>query len=250
MIKNKVILLLIVLISTVTYAQIVDIPDSVFKDNLVNQPVVDTDNDGIGDTDADINNDGEIQVSEAEAVIGLHPVFGAINSFEGLQSFINIEVFECSWDPITSIDVSTLTNLRELLLEENQLLNLDISHNTQLEYLNCNNNSLTTLDLSENINLKTLFLQNNDLIEIDVTNNANLEILAISNNDISTINLNQNSNLISLGISGNPIDIINVSSNFLLEELRCGYTSISTLELYFFRIIFPAIALSYLSNPE
>ncbi|MEY3242008.1 MAG: hypothetical protein RIR11_3447, partial [Bacteroidota bacterium] len=42
------------------YAQIVNIPDANFKNALVNTNCVDTDGDGFGDTDADINDDGEI----------------------------------------------------------------------------------------------------------------------------------------------------------------------------------------------
>ena len=50
---------------------IIDIPDPNFKNALVNFPVVDTTGNGLGDSVADLNGDGEIQLSEAEAVEGL-----------------------------------------------------------------------------------------------------------------------------------------------------------------------------------
>ena len=43
-------------------AQIVNIPDANFKNALVNTLCVDTNGDGIADSNADTNNDGEIQV--------------------------------------------------------------------------------------------------------------------------------------------------------------------------------------------
>ncbi len=111
---NYLIILILTLVSCIARAQIVDIPDPVFKNNLVNHPVVDTNGDGFGDTDADTNDDGEIQVSEAEAVIGLYLIVSFINSLEGLQSFVNLEVFESHMQLFTSIDVSTMPNLRDL----------------------------------------------------------------------------------------------------------------------------------------
>ena len=56
---------------TAIIAQNVDIPDKNFKYTLVNDKSVDTNADGIGDADADTNNDGEIQLSEAKAVVSL-----------------------------------------------------------------------------------------------------------------------------------------------------------------------------------
>ena len=48
------------------------IPDVNFKNALVNTNSVDTNGDGQGDSNADTNNDGEIQLSEASAIIRLH----------------------------------------------------------------------------------------------------------------------------------------------------------------------------------
>ncbi|MFK7782353.1 MAG: hypothetical protein AB8B90_08360, partial [Psychroserpens sp.] len=61
-------LLLIGFALTVCQAQIVTIPDVNFKHILTTDNCVDLDDDGVGDADADTNNDGEIQESEAQAV--------------------------------------------------------------------------------------------------------------------------------------------------------------------------------------
>lgn len=64
MIKKRFILIFSILSLTATYAQIVTIPDVIFKNALININWVDTNSDGFPDTDVDTNNDGEIQVSE------------------------------------------------------------------------------------------------------------------------------------------------------------------------------------------
>jgi hypothetical protein len=73
------------LFTLVAKAQTVDIPDANFKNALVNTPCVDTNNDGFGDADADTNNDGEIQFTEAEAILRLHTNDQNIVSMQGIQ---------------------------------------------------------------------------------------------------------------------------------------------------------------------
>ena len=70
--------LLFFLTCTFLNAQIVNIPDPNFKNALIDEGV-------------DTNNDGEIQVSEAEAVLNLNVNDRNISSLEGIQSFINLE---------------------------------------------------------------------------------------------------------------------------------------------------------------
>ena len=76
-------LLIFILAYEVSNAQIVNIPDPNFKTALIDEGV-------------DTNNDGEIQVSEAEAVLSLNVSNRAISSLEGIQSFINLEDLFCS----------------------------------------------------------------------------------------------------------------------------------------------------------
>jgi len=89
---NKIIFSLLVgFLSMYANAQIVNIPDVNFKNALLNHdPVIDT------------NNDGEIQVIEAEAAI-LIIVRGSISdpathieNLTGLEAFVNIEILDVS----------------------------------------------------------------------------------------------------------------------------------------------------------
>ncbi len=122
-----------------------NIPDANFKNALLNEAVVDTDGDRWGDIDADTNNDGEIQISEAQAVVGLIITDKNIASLEGLEYFVNLEVLLCRKNSIHTMDVTNLQYLTELWCDENQLTELDVTQNTYLQWLLCDRNQLILL---------------------------------------------------------------------------------------------------------
>jgi len=67
---------------------------------------VDLDLDGIGDEDADTNDDNEIQVSEVEAILGLIVNNKNIDSLEGIASFTNLVLLLCNFNDLISLDIS------------------------------------------------------------------------------------------------------------------------------------------------
>ncbi|PKA82596.1 putative secreted protein (Por secretion system target) [Ulvibacter sp. MAR_2010_11] len=224
-------LFILMFVSAILNAQIVNIPDPVFKNALVNTPCVDTNGDGSGDADADTNDDGEIQVAEAEAVLGLYIPFTNINSLTGLESFINLEVFQCQTTFVTGIDVSTLTNLRVLLISDNNLLNLDITQNPYLERLDCHGNDLNNLIVSQNPLLVYLNCAQNDLSVLDVQNNTVLETLSIGGQSIAAIDLSQNPNLELLNFEDNNFTALDISNNPNLVGLFVAENKLTQLDL-------------------
>lgn len=77
----------------------IEILDPNFKYALINMKCSDTNGDNIGDTDVDINNDGEIQRTEAELVKSLILPFNfeeiktSVN-LKGIENFINLEILK------------------------------------------------------------------------------------------------------------------------------------------------------------
>lgn len=82
-----------------TPEEIIEIPDEYFKTLLISTNSIDTNADELGDSDIDLNNDGEIQISEAKNINGLIlPIdyaeinravdFTGINNFENLKQLI------------------------------------------------------------------------------------------------------------------------------------------------------------------
>lgn len=124
-------------------AQIVNIPDANFKNALVNEIVADTDGDGAIDGPVDTNGDGEIQVTEAEAVFRLKVDDFNIASLQGIQSFTNLRELECSNNNISSLDLSQSPNLKILSCIINQLTSLDVSQNPKLELFGFAESNLT-----------------------------------------------------------------------------------------------------------
>ncbi len=234
-------------------AQIVNIPDSNFKFTLVNVPCVDTDGNGYVDSEVDTNNDGEIQVTEAEAVDNL--LFGShnIQSLEGIQSFINLRKFHFSNNPIesvdlsqnqlleflvftnvpiSSIDLSQNTNLLEFGFGSTAITEIDVSQNLQLVFLDCAFNSLlSNVNISQNIGLKKLYSDNTIISEIDISNNINLEEVLIYNNMLTSLDVSNNPNIEWLDFANNQISNIDLSQNINLQRIDFKNNLLTSLDI-------------------
>ncbi len=177
-------------------AQIVNIPDPNFKHALVNTECVDINGDGIGDVDADTNDDGEIQVDEAEAVYALAVSYRDISSLVGIEYFINLEVLLCSSNLIAELDLTQNLKIRSLVCWSNSLTSLNLFENIDLEMLNCFNNPIISLDLSNNPDLTFLNCSSNLLTELDLTQNPNLNYINCLDNSLTFLNIQNGNNQI------------------------------------------------------
>lgn len=194
----KKILLLLLLVTGLSNAQIVNIPDANFKAKLIALGV-------------DTSNDGEIQQSEAIAFTGVLDVSASsIADLEGIQAF---------------------TNITNLLCHTNQLTSLDIQANTALTFLDCRFNNIGMLDVSSNVNLVDILASRNDIPTLDLSNNPNLEVLWISDNLLTALDLSNNLVLEELSCSDNALTTLDVSANTALDDLQCGLNQLSTLDL-------------------
>jgi len=203
--KQYYILLVALVFFSFTQAQIVNIPDAIFKNVLVNDNIADFDGDGTFDGDVDTNDDGEIQVSEAQNVKKINVASKNITSLEGIQSFSNLETLLCNNNQLTSIDISQNIILTDLICDNNQLTNLDVSQNVTLVGLNCSYNQLTNLNINENLSLSILSCSNNQLTNVDVSQNTSLTYLGCNDNNLHILNLkNGNTNqLVNLNSTSN-----------------------------------------------
>ncbi|SFN95078.1 conserved repeat domain-containing protein/Por secretion system C-terminal sorting domain-containing protein [Bizionia echini] len=219
------------MVITFAQAQIVNIPNSSFKYNLVNLNCVDVDNDGVADFDADTNNDGEIQVSEAEAVVHLRLTSGNITSLIGIDAFSNLEtLYIRSNTNLTSLDVTTLSNLTSLTSFQNGLTSINVNGLTNLTYLQVGFSQLTAIDLGGLTNLNELILNNNLLTTLDISSLTNLEILQCSTNQLTELDASGLLNLENLDVGANPLNTLNLSGLINLETLYCFSNSLTTLD--------------------
>ena len=250
--KNLYTLLITLFVFTFSNAQIVDIPDANFKNALVNTNCVDTTGNGVGDSDADLNDDGEIQVTEAEDVIWLDVSENNIVSLEGIQSFINLFNLRCYQNQLTSIDISqngylenincVYNSLSTLNVSQNPLLvtiwayennikSIDVTQNPLLDILWLYGNHLTEINLTQNFNLKDVALSYNQLSNLDISQNLSLEALQVSDNLLTSLNVSQQLNLYSLQFSNNQLTEINLTNNPNLHSLYCSNNQLTNLDL-------------------
>ncbi|MFK5891219.1 MAG: T9SS type A sorting domain-containing protein [Flavobacteriaceae bacterium] len=232
---KKITFLLVAVFTLQLQAQIVNIPDTNFKNALLaHVPAIDT------------NSDGEIQVSEANAFTGkLDLNSQSILDFTGLEAFTNITFLDTSFNDPTVLNLSNNTKIDTLWAGGmTSLVSLDLSKNvslidvkvrecfslqtltlgyqpnlvglnageTFLDYkldlrrcpalesldLNSVQGNLKTLDLSKNTNLKYLVIRVTAIQALDLSNNPNLTHVEVDyNQDLKVLNLkNGNTNSI------------------------------------------------------
>lgn len=173
------------------FAQIVNIPDANFKAKLLaHDPVIDT------------NSDGEIQVSEAEALdYALNVAEANISDLTGIEAFENINYLYCQSNDLTSIDVSQLVQLQTLTAWSNEIESIDISQNVNLVTLVISNNQLTELDVSQNLALEDIQIGYNQIIDLDVSQNSQLKFITSVSNPHTSLDFSQNPNLEFVSLS-------------------------------------------------
>jgi len=193
------------------HAQIVNIPDANFKAALLkanpytrdiyDQPIY-----------IDSNNDGEIQLSEAQEVFTLNVSNSNISSLEGLSSFTNLGSLGCDGNKLTTLDLKGLSKLFGLNCSNNKLVSIDNTQDSPiLIWIYCNNNNLTFIDLVPLINLKNLICYNNKLTSLNLCTLNKLGELRCNNNQLTSLDL-CNKDLISLSCQNNNLSSLNIKN--------------------------------------
>ncbi len=240
--REKILSLTLLFFAFTIQAQIVAIPDVTFKDALVNSLCVDTTGNGVYDSDVDTNNDGEIQLSEAQAVLRLHVANKSIKSLQGIEAFTELKILNTGQNQLTDIDLSKNTKLVNLFVNDNALTEIDLSKNLSLVILNCWGNQLSNLEVSMLKSLSILYCSSNKLTSLDVSKNPKLIALFCFLNDLSSLNLKngQNKLLSTVMANLNPklqciqVDdsqIATENSNWLKDNATLYQQDCSTLSI-------------------
>ncbi|WP_159025410.1 T9SS type A sorting domain-containing protein [Aquimarina sp. Aq78] len=243
-------------------AQEVIIPDTKFKQALLRNHNIDT------------NNNGKIEVSEAQAYTGHIRVSGGpISNLIGIDAFKNITGLSVSKTSIRELDLSKNTKLKTLFFYKNyKVTNLDLSKNIKLKSigcsynklesltilsrdlialycsnnklnklflpnsrklleLNCRNNKITELKLSRQKELKTLYCENNKLTQLDISNSTKLEQLNCHSNELKSLNISKSTKLIYLYAYNNKLKNLNTSKNTKLTTLDAYDNNLTSLDV-------------------
>jgi uncharacterized repeat protein (TIGR01451 family) len=242
----------LLLFSFQTGAQTLNIPDQNFLNALVNTTCADLDGDGAFETDADINNDGSIQINEAQSVLGLGVYSRQISSLEGIQQFTNLKLLdcsgnfltelpvtnlttltylECSLNHLTALDVHNLIHLKSLLCSLNPLETLDVQNLTDLEFLSCADCSLSVLEVQNLQKLKELHCFSNQLTALDVQGLDSLTVLECPFNQLPSLNLQGLTRLTALNCGRNELDTLDLHGLPNLQLLGCALNNLTSLDV-------------------
>jgi hypothetical protein len=231
-------------------AQIIDIPDAAFKSKLLSGTRVSVSTAGnTFNTNADTNDDGEIDVNEALLVTGLNlsttpaNTNGDVTSLEGIQYFTNLKYLNFTGNQVSgTFDATIFPNLIDLYCNANNLTGLNVSGLGQLISLRFHDNDVAVLDTEGLNSLETLFFRGNNIANIDLNNTPNLKNLYISGNNINSLNVSmlqalevlmcENSNVSELILGANPslIEIVMPANNLSSVDLT-GLQSLNWLNV-------------------
>lgn len=247
---KKHITIAFLLISFFAKSQIVNIPDDNLKNALLNQsPTI------------DLNNDNEIQISEAISYDNPIDVSNYTSDFDdmifdftGIEAFTNmpefhafghdfygggfnfsfntaLTVIDISYCSANLIDISNNNNLIELNISGAQINSIDISHLSNLEILTLRHTNISTINLSQNINLRELSFFAGNINSIDLSNNLALEELSTGGAPLSSLDLSNNLNLKKLEMQSSNYSTIDLSQNINLESIACYGSNVLNFDL-------------------
>lgn len=242
-------------------AQIVNIPDLQFKTNLLSGTATNEITQDLAGNwiSMDLNNDGEIQVSEAANIrnINIYSSNGSpfqISSIVGVKSFTNLEYLEVSDSPnLLSVDVSGMQKvklvsftgninmtsanftgcpvLENINVSNSAIVNLDISNLPKMNILTCNGGKLQTINYAGSTTMKYLLCSNNDIASIDVSPLVDLYSFNISGNLLTSLDVSNLTKLETLNCPSNQLTSINLQNTPKLKYLEASYNNLSSLNL-------------------
>ncbi|UMY66888.1 MULTISPECIES: T9SS type A sorting domain-containing protein [unclassified Flavobacterium] len=181
----------------------------------------------------DANGDGEIQVSEAEAVARLGVFYGNITSLEGLQAFANLKSLDLVGLYLGggSFDFSAFTNLELLTASYCQLGSVTLSNMNALHTAYLNTNQLTSVTLTNLPVLKNLDLSSNGLQTVEFVNLPQLYMLGLTANQLSSLSLSNMPLLMDVNVSQNQLSTLDVSGLPQLQNLSVEHNQLTSLDV-------------------
>lgn len=256
---KKFIYILTLFSFTFVNAQIISIPDVMFKQALLLSNTTDQQVafDIQGNPMAvDANQDGEIQETEALAVYGLdlsgnengliliegNPIY----DLTGLNYFLNLKDLDISTNALTgqTFNATIFNNLVNFSAANSSLSGVVVSNMATLKKIDVTGNNLTEINVTGLTALEELIVDSNQITNLDFSTNLALRKLNARANLISTLNWSQLTQLTDLNISfcenitsvdvstlinlrvfdvnDTGITSLDVSNNLLLTDLNCS----------------------------
>jgi hypothetical protein len=212
-------LIIIVFVNTSLFAQKTYVPDDYFEQALID----------LGHDSGPLND--SVPTDSISSITKLVISNESISSLSGIEDFTALERLYCSFNELTSLDLSTNTALKRLYCEFNELTSLDVSTNLALQRLYCSDNPITSLDLSTNLALQRLSCDENKLTSLDLSKNTDLTHLYLFSNELTSLDLSKNTALKKLDCRDNQLTSLDLSTNTALSYLNCPDNKLTSLDV-------------------
>ncbi|MDC7998099.1 DUF7619 domain-containing protein [Gilvibacter sediminis] len=230
--KNLLLLFLGLFFIFPALGQIVDIPDPIFKNVLVNELCWDTDGNGLPDSVVDTSGDGEIQLAEALAVDRLIVNNHGVESAVGINAFENLVELQFPYNYLSSLDISALVLLEELDITANEITAINYPSPNVLKDLDFLWNELSSFDFTLFPELLDVDLSGNPISDIDLSSAINLTRIRLRDTYITEVEIADLPNLIRVEFSGNDnLESLSLTNLPALTFASASYSVLSTLIL-------------------
>ena len=213
-------LLLLLCLPIFTFAQQTYVPDDNFEQELIDLGI---------DPDTILND--YVPTADINIIDTLDLSFLGISDLTGIEDFTALVSLVCSYNNLTSLDLSNNTNLTNVYCSNNNLISLDISSSPNLGYLICSDNQLTSLVLTDNSSIFQFRCENNNLSTLDLSTVSVTFDLDCSFNQLTSLDLSGCYNLFTLDCSNNLLDSLDVSMLTSLFGLFCSENNIKELDV-------------------
>lgn len=259
---KKIYLFVLILVFSAFQAQIVNIPDANFKSYLLSGNTTNNQiayNTAGAATIIDTNGNGQIEVSEAQAITRLNLKNNTlITNISGIESFINVFkidiygltnlqnfnlnslpllkfVYLTNLQQITSLNFngSTLLNTLEIY-SCNAISNLTINSNTLQNLKLTNGGNYGQLDLTNCSILNDVYIESTNVVNLNLSNRTSLNKLDVRTNSLlSGINISGSNNLTLLSISANGnLSTLDIANKSFLTTITCAFNpTLATLNV-------------------
>lgn len=205
----------------VGYSQSTSIPDPNFEQALIDLNI---DTDGMN---------GSILNADAQQIFNnLNVSNKNINDLSGIEAFTNLTGLDCSFNNLTTLDLTANTLLYSINAPNNSLVDIDLTNLQALAAVNVQNNQIDSLNFSSNPNLYYLMCFTNNLNYLNISSNTELAYLSCGENQL-TGNLDI-SNLMYLEFFScryNQLTYVNTGMHFYMTTFNCQNNKLWELDL-------------------
>lgn len=136
-----------------------------------------------------------------------------IETAEGLEFLVNLESLDLGGAKnLTSLNVSTLTKLKELVATKGKLTHVDLTNCSDLKSVIMDDNKLESVVFGQHPNLARISMSKNKLKEFNASSFPGLVYLDLSENELESINLTGCKLIESLWLNYNKLTSIDAGS--------------------------------------